>query len=101
MVAVISAVENSGFSAEAVDSAWKAAQEADRIGRLPGQPKVNFDMYAGYVTVNKEHGRAHYYYFVEAEEEPEKKPLAIWFNGGLYRLLKELNCIELCCSRLN
>jgi serine carboxypeptidase-like clade 2 len=61
---------------------WKAEQEADRIDRLPGQPKVNFSMYAGYITVNKDHGRAHYYYFAEAQEEPEKKPLVIWHNGG-------------------
>lgn len=67
---------------ETLDTGWKAAQEEDRIVRLPGQPKVNFDMYAGYVTVDKEHGRAHYYFFAEAEEEPEKKPLVFWHNGG-------------------
>ncbi|KAG0604170.1 hypothetical protein M758_10G150300 [Ceratodon purpureus] len=68
---------------EALDStAWKAAQEADRIVALPGQPPVDFSMYAGYVTVNKEHGRAHYYFFVEAAEKPEEKPLVIWHNGG-------------------
>jgi hypothetical protein len=68
---------------EALDSTWwQAAQEADRIVALPGQPPVSFAMYGGYVTVNKEHGRAHYYYFVEAAEEPEKKPLVIWHNGG-------------------
>ena len=70
---------------EALDSStrWKAAQEADRVVTLPGQPaNVGFAMYAGYITVNKEAGRALYYYFVEATEEPEKKPLAFWFNGG-------------------
>lgn len=70
-----------GVRRETLES-WKAEQEADRIVALPGQPKVEFAMYAGYVTVNKEHGRAHYYYFVEAAEEPEKKPLVIWHNGG-------------------
>lgn len=70
-----------GVRRETLES-WKAVQEADRIVALPGQPKVEFAMYAGYVTVNKEHGRAHYYYFVEAAEEPEKKPLVIWHNGG-------------------
>lgn len=61
---------------------WKAAQKEDRIVALPGQPPVDFAMYGGYVTVNKEAGRAHYYYFVEAAEEAEKKPLMFWFNGG-------------------
>ncbi|KAG0600600.1 hypothetical protein M758_11G046400 [Ceratodon purpureus] len=68
---------------ETLDSTtWKAEQEADKVVALPGQPPVDFDMYAGYVTVDKEAGRAHYYYFVEAAEEPEKKPLVFWFNGG-------------------
>ncbi|KAG0611698.1 hypothetical protein M758_7G159200 [Ceratodon purpureus] len=56
--------------------------EADRILSLPGQPTVDFDMYAGYITVNERAGRAHFYYFVEAEEDPENKPLVFWFNGG-------------------
>lgn len=63
---------------------WKAEQDADRITALPGQPPVHFAMYGGYVTVNKEAGRALYYYFVEAEEEPRNKPLTFWFNGGSF-----------------
>lgn len=58
--------------------------EADRILSLPGQPAVDFDMYAGYITVNERAGRAHFYFFVEAEEDPENKPLVFWFNGGWY-----------------
>ncbi|KAG2710976.1 hypothetical protein I3760_04G055500 [Carya illinoinensis] len=27
-------------------------EEADRIWRLPGQPKVSFQQFSGYVTVN-------------------------------------------------
>ena len=65
-----------------IGTEWMAEQEADRILALPDQPEVNFDMYGGYITVNKEAGRAHYYYFVEAEEDPQNKPLAFWFNGG-------------------
>jgi hypothetical protein len=58
--------------------------EADRIVSLPGQPAVEFAMFAGYVTVNERAGRAHYYFFVEAEDNPEDKPLVFWFNGGQY-----------------
>ncbi|KAK3027797.1 hypothetical protein RJ639_041965 [Escallonia herrerae] len=57
-------------------------QEADRVIRLPGQPLVDFRQYAGYVTVNESHGRALFYWFLEATEEPEKKPLLLWLNGG-------------------
>ncbi|KAG8498368.1 hypothetical protein CXB51_007279 [Gossypium anomalum] len=54
----------------------------DRISRLPGQPKVGFQQYAGYVTVDKRKQRALFYYFAEAEVDPESKPLVLWLNGG-------------------
>ncbi|GAV72258.1 Peptidase_S10 domain-containing protein [Cephalotus follicularis] len=57
-------------------------QEADRVIRLPGQPYVAFKQYAGYVTVNKTHGRALFYWFFEATHEPEKQPVLLWLNGG-------------------
>jgi len=61
----------------------KGSKEADRIKALPGQPpRVNFEQYAGYVTVNEEHGRALFYYFVESPYEAVSKPLVLWLNGG-------------------
>ncbi|KAF7816750.1 Serine carboxypeptidase-like 42 [Senna tora] len=54
----------------------------DLVGRLPGQPKVGFKQYAGYVDVDVKHGRSLFYYFVEAENEPDVKPLTLWLNGG-------------------
>ncbi|KAL8224274.1 hypothetical protein R6Q57_019749 [Mikania cordata] len=57
-------------------------QKADRVTRLPGQPLVSFKQYAGYVTVNESHGRALFYWFFEAVERPDKKPLLLWLNGG-------------------
>ncbi|XP_068641251.1 serine carboxypeptidase 1-like [Aristolochia californica] len=57
--------------------------EADMIQGLPGQPNgVNFDQYAGYVTVDPGHGRALFYYFVESPEDASTKPLVLWLNGG-------------------
>lgn len=56
----------------------------DLVLRLPGQPLVGFKQYAGYVDVDVKHGRSLFYYFVEAEEQPEKKPLTLWLNGGLF-----------------
>ena len=38
----------------------------DLIGRLPGQPKVNFKQYAGYIMVDEHAGHALFYYFAEA-----------------------------------
>ena len=55
----------------------------DRITRLPGQPKVGFQQYSGYVTVDEKKQRALFYYFAEAEVDPASKPLVLWLNGGL------------------
>jgi serine carboxypeptidase-like clade II len=57
-------------------------QELDRISALPGQPPVLFRQFSGYVTVNKEHGRALFYWLTEAMGHAERKPLVLWLNGG-------------------
>lgn len=57
-------------------------QHEDRITILPGQPKVNFAQFSGYVTVNKEHGRALFYWLTEAVLHASTKPLVLWLNGG-------------------
>ncbi|PON41922.1 Serine carboxypeptidase-like [Parasponia andersonii] len=57
-------------------------KELDRIWALPGQPKVGFSQFSGYVTVNEKHGRALFYWLTEATSFPEKKPLVLWLNGG-------------------
>lgn len=54
--------------------------EEDLVAGLPGQPDVRFRHYAGYVGVGN--GKALFYWFFEAEKEPEKKPLLLWLNGG-------------------
>ncbi|KAI4377702.1 hypothetical protein MLD38_015287 [Melastoma candidum] len=60
-----------------------ARQELDKVSVLPGQKfKINFSHYSGYVNVNEESGRALFYWFIEAEENPEDKPLVLWLNGG-------------------
>ncbi|OVA15303.1 Peptidase S10 [Macleaya cordata] len=59
-------------------------KEKDRITELLGQPgKVNFGQYGGYVTVDKNAGRAFFYYFVEADgPNKDSAPLLLWLNGG-------------------
>ncbi|KAJ8433446.1 hypothetical protein Cgig2_017406 [Carnegiea gigantea] len=59
-----------------------AAQKADLVEGLPGQPKVKFRHYAGYVTVNASHGKALFYWFFEADKKPQEKPVLLWLNGG-------------------
>lgn len=57
--------------------------EEDLVVGLPGQPKVGFRQYAGYVDVDDKAGRSLFYYFAEADCNAEKKPLTLWLNGGL------------------
>nr|DAD45403.1 TPA_asm: hypothetical protein HUJ06_003632 [Nelumbo nucifera] len=58
-------------------------QQLDRVLELPGQTfNVSFAHYAGYVTVNEASGRALFYWFFEAVEDPSSKPLVLWLNGG-------------------
>lgn len=58
-------------------------QEADRVAHLPGQPgSPSVSQFAGYVTVNEQHGRALFYWFFEAQAMPSEKPLLLWLNGG-------------------
>nr|GMD89018.1 serine carboxypeptidase II-3-like [Ipomoea batatas] len=45
-------------------------------------PGVNFNQYAGYVTVEPKAGRALFYYFVESPQDSSSKPLLLWLNGG-------------------
>ncbi|KAK2452511.1 calponin [Trifolium repens] len=57
--------------------------KADKVKALPGQPKgVNFDQYAGYVSVDAKAGRELFYYFVESPLNSSIKPLVLWLNGG-------------------
>ncbi|XP_050225851.1 serine carboxypeptidase-like 45 [Mercurialis annua] len=55
---------------------------SDKIVRLPGQPRVGFQQFSGYVSVDETKHRALFYYFAEAEIDPDSKPLVLWLNGG-------------------
>ncbi|XP_021898648.1 serine carboxypeptidase-like 42 [Carica papaya] len=54
----------------------------DLVVSLPGQPKVEFRQFAGYVDVDVKAGRSLFYYFTEAENNSHNKPLTLWLNGG-------------------
>ncbi|PIN25022.1 Serine carboxypeptidases (lysosomal cathepsin A) [Handroanthus impetiginosus] len=62
--------------------ASESHHEGDKIVSLPGQPKVDFQQYSGYITVDEKDRRSYFYYFVEAESDPASKPLVLWLNGG-------------------
>uniref|UniRef100_A0A0C9RSI9 Carboxypeptidase n=1 Tax=Wollemia nobilis TaxID=56998 RepID=A0A0C9RSI9_9CONI len=83
VLAVLQATISVSVSAQKENFDWVSEQAKDRILRLPGQPSnVNFAQYSGYVTVDKEAGRALFYWLLEATEDAESKPLVLWLNGG-------------------
>ncbi|KAF8390249.1 hypothetical protein HHK36_024774 [Tetracentron sinense] len=57
---------------------------AELITALPGQPtNVSFKQYSGYIVTDARHGRALFYYFIEADTaDPLSRPLTLWLNGG-------------------
>lgn len=59
-----------------------SSSHSDKIIRLPAQPRVGFQQFSGYVTVDDKKHRMLFYYFVEAETDPASKPLVLWLNGG-------------------
>ena len=71
-----------GTNTKTIVALKQTQRELDQISALPGQPKVAFSQFSGYVTVNEEHGRALFYWFTEATSLPHKKPLVLWLNGG-------------------
>lgn len=75
--------ENMSYSRPVYTGNQEGVMESDKIDALPGQPQgVDFDQYAGYVTVDPKAGRALFYYFVESPQNSSAKPLVLWFNGG-------------------
>ncbi|XP_038904507.1 serine carboxypeptidase-like 45 [Benincasa hispida] len=56
--------------------------DGDLIKSLPGQPIVRFQQFGGYITIDEIQHRSLFYYFVEAQSDPNSKPLVLWLNGG-------------------
>ncbi|KAF8396180.1 hypothetical protein HHK36_017793 [Tetracentron sinense] len=79
----LSEIQQIGLKVEVLPQ--EGLREKDKITMLSGQPgKVNFDQYGGYVTVDKQTGRALYYYFAEADDpKNDSMPLVLWLNGGI------------------
>ncbi|XP_020584974.1 serine carboxypeptidase-like 40, partial [Phalaenopsis equestris] len=80
---LVSGFETTKSTKRANLNAQDGSMEGDKISKLPGQPEgVDFNQYAGYITVDSENGRALFYYFVESPTDSSSKPLLLWLNGG-------------------
>ncbi|XP_015972453.1 serine carboxypeptidase 1 isoform X1 [Arachis duranensis] len=65
------------------DDEQSKLKEDDKVEGLPGQPEgVDFDQYAGYITLDANKGKALFYYFVESPQNSSTNPLLLWLNGG-------------------
>lgn len=72
------------LAAASLDAATMAVQELDLVMSLPGAPSCSsaFKQYSGYVTTDEHLGKALFYWFFEAADKPDEKPLVLWLNGG-------------------
>ncbi|KAI8012994.1 Serine carboxypeptidase-like 20 [Camellia lanceoleosa] len=61
----------------------ESAPEDALVSQIPGFtgnfPSKHF---SGYVTIDENHGKKLYYYFVLSEGNPTKDPVVLWLNGG-------------------
>ena len=53
----------------------------DQITNLPDAPKVDFNQYAGYITINSTSNAQIFYWFQECELGLTQCPLFLWTNG--------------------
>ncbi|CAI9107286.1 OLC1v1006605C1 [Oldenlandia corymbosa var. corymbosa] len=61
----------------------ESAPEGALVTQLPGfNGTIPSKHYAGYVTIDENHGKKLFYYFVESERNPSTDPLVLWLNGG-------------------
>ncbi|KAL5730146.1 Serine carboxypeptidase-like 31 [Ranunculus cassubicifolius] len=81
-IAFVNTVVATRYGAGSYDKALKVEGGEDLVTDLPGQPTVGFHHYAGYLTVDEKNGRALFYWFYEASDRPNEKPLVLWLNGG-------------------
>jgi carboxypeptidase C (cathepsin A) len=64
-------------------SYYTAAAQADQIVDLPGLDyDPGFHQFSGYFTVDQDHGRNLFYWYVESQGDPETDPVVLWTNGG-------------------
>ena len=57
-----------------------AADEADRMSKLPMADDFKSATYSGYLKVSD--SKQLHYVFAESYDSPETDPVVIWFNGG-------------------
>lgn len=61
----------------------ECAPQSALVTQLPGfTGTFPSKHYSGYVTIDENHGKKLFYYFVESERNPKQDPVVLWLNGG-------------------
>ena len=68
------------FTACALAVVAMAADEADRMGQLPGTTDFASPTYSGFLKASDT--KKLHYVFAESYDSPSTDPVLIWFNGG-------------------
>ena len=68
------------FTACALAVVAMAADEADRMGQLPGTTDFASPTYSGFLKASET--KKLHYVFAESYDSPSTDPVLIWFNGG-------------------
>ena len=64
-------------------SSYTAEALRDKVDSLPGlHMDLDFNMFAGYLTVSEKNGRNIFYWYVESQNDPSTDPVVLWTNGG-------------------
>ncbi|KAF8014704.1 hypothetical protein BT93_H0497 [Corymbia citriodora subsp. variegata] len=61
----------------------RCASKGAQVNHLPGfNGSFPSKHYSGYVTIDPDHEKRLFYYFVTSEGDPSKDPVVLWLNGG-------------------
>lgn len=64
-------------------SSYTLEAQGDHIQDLPGLDyDPGFQQFSGYLTVDPDHGRNIFYWYVESQGDPANDPVVLWTNGG-------------------
>jgi carboxypeptidase C (cathepsin A) len=77
-------------------SSYTLAAQKDLITDLPGlRYDLGFKQFSGYLTVDEDHGRHLFYWYVESQGDPDEDPVVLWSKCGSGGILHKFQWFEI------